>query len=221
MKTIVLGGTSGIGAAIYSELTKQGHEVIKLSRTTEPPLDLRASQDAIRDAITRAVDTLGGLDALVVAGGMGSYENPIATEEKILQLARTNFIGPVMAYQACLKTFLKQGHGKVLFVSSTVVRKPGASGLSVYAGTKAAIDSYAINEARRVAKRGISINVLSPGWVESPMTEEIKPELKERILKSMPVRRMGTPEEVATFAVAILNQSDFLTGSILEISGGM
>jgi 3-oxoacyl-[acyl-carrier protein] reductase len=71
-----------------------------------------------------------------------------------------------------------------------------------------------------VAGHGIAINVLSPGWVDTEMTAEIKPELRTRIVSAIPTKRMGTAEEIAEFAVAILAQSNFLTGEILSMAGG-
>ena len=150
---------------------------------------------------------------------MGAYLNPVAPEEKIEELLHTNFVGPVLVYQAALKSLIKSS-GSVLFLSSTVSRRPGASGLSVYAATKGAIESYVVSEARRVARKGVRMNVLSPGWVESPMTDEIDPALKERIIKAIPLKRMGSPEEIAQVALDIIEGPEFLTGSIVEIGGG-
>ncbi len=217
MKIIIVGASKGIGSAIAQRSAAAGHEVLSLSRSTDPPLDLTWSQEQITETVR--VQVSNGLDALVISGGMGAYLNPVAPEEKIEELLRTNFVGPVLVYQAALKSLIKSS-GSVLFLSSTVSRRPGASGLSVYAATKGAIESYVVSEARRVARKGVRMNVLSPGWVESPMTDEIDPALKERIIKAIPLKRMGSPEEIAQVALDIIEGPEFLTGSIVEIGGG-
>lgn len=218
-RTIVIGASRGIGAAITKELEASGHVVIGMSRKTIPSLDLDAPQQVIERSMREAIETLGGLDNLVISGGMGAYLNPIASEKSIEELIHTNLIGPILAYQAALKA-LMQSKGSVLFLSSTCSGRPGASGLSVYASTKGGIESYVISEARRVARKGVRMNVLQPGWVESPMTEEIAPKLRERIIKAIPLKRMGTPEEMAHVAADIIEGPEFLTGSIIRVGGG-
>jgi len=182
-------------------------------------LDLGWEEVPVREAVKKAIDKLGGIDWLVVSSGLGAYLGPFEMDRKRMrELMQINFHGPVEVYLAARK-YLAKSQGKVLFVSSTVATR-GARGMSGYAATKGALNSFLLSEVRSAVKLGITMNVLSPGWVDTEMTQEIKEEIKQVIVKSIPIRRMAAPEEVADFAIKILETPPFLTGQILEMSGG-
>lgn len=219
-RVLVIGGTKGIGLATKKALLAAGHQVLALSRQTEPPLDLMWTQERITDVVRQEIENLGGLDALVVSAGMGAYLNPIAAEQEILDLTRTNFVGPVLCYQAALPSLIRS-RGKAIFISSTASRKPGSGPLSVYGATKAAVNSYVSSESRRSIKRGVALCAVSPGWVETPMVREMKTELRDATTRAIPARRYGQPEEIALFVRDLLNQSNWvIAGSTYECSGG-
>lgn len=227
MKAIVIGGSKGIGLAISEKLLLEKHTVIVMSR--KPPrvpeiwrkLDLAGGEPQIQSAIDWAISALEGLDWLILSGGMGAYLGPTElTLERLERMYRTNVIGPILVYRFALRALLRSESARVLFIGSTVSRKPGATGLSAYAGSKAALEGFVTSEAKSCARHGIAMNLLSPGWVETPMTEDLKPSKRESILKAIPVRRMGRADEVADFAYSILTASGFLAGSVLEMSGG-
>lgn len=227
-RVIVVGGTKGIGAAI-AEAARKTHDVVvmgrhvDLSRHGQVELDLRWSDLQVAAACRRAMRWFGpveAVDALVLSAGMGAYLAPYEMDQDRLQsMFRVNVLGPIAAYLACLRGLMR-ARGRVLFIGSTVARKPGASGLSAYAATKGAVNAFVISEARRLADHGVAMNVLAPGWVSTEMTAEIQPELKEAITRAIPAKRFAYPEEVARFALAILEQSNFLTGEILSMAGG-
>lgn len=218
MKVILVGGAKGIGHAIYTRLSKD-HCVVRLSRSTDPSLDLRWESDLIDDRIGDIVECLDGVDWLVVSAGMGAYTWPHMENRDVRELMMAiNYHGPVDCFLASRRALMKS-RGKVLFIGSTVATR-GAKGLQHYAATKGALDAYVRSAARGLAKHGVAMNVLSPGWVDTPMTAEIEPKLREAIIKSIPLRRMIRPEEVAEFAARILESPHALTGQILEMSGG-
>jgi NAD(P)-dependent dehydrogenase (short-subunit alcohol dehydrogenase family) len=208
----------GIGLAIRERLEKDGHTVVSLSRSSTPMLDLAAPAAEIRAACDAAIEALGGVDALVVSAGQGAYLEPWReTLERREHLMRVNFHGPVECYHACLRELLRS-RGRVLFIGSTVATR-GAKGLAAYAASKGGLDAYVRSEARRLARHFVSMNVVSPGWVETEMTAQIARPLRAAILRSLPLRRMLEPGEVADFAVRVLGTLQGLTGQVLEISG--
>lgn len=218
MRCIIVGGSRGIGRAIAARLSAQGHAVASMSRADQN-LDLGWPDAKIHEAMDAEVGKLGGLDWLVLSGGMGAYLGMFeADSERVGKLMQTNFLGPLQVYRRALPALLKT-KGKVLWIGSTVVTH-GARGLAVYAATKATVDGFVRSEARGLARHGVAMNVLSPGWIATEMTAEIKPEIRQGIIRSIPLRRMGEAEEVAEMAVGILETSHFLTGSVIEMTGG-
>lgn len=219
MRIIIIGGSAGLGEQIVAELNSE-HEVLAMSRKSDYPLDLRWDERTIKMNIDAAVRRLGGLDALVVSSGMGIYTGPTISTDVLKDVLQVNCVGPIAVYRAVQRHLLRS-KGKAIFISSTVSRKPGAGGLAYYAASKGAINSWVISESRRAIKHGVGLCVVSPGWFESPMTDEIKSELKTAITKAIPARRFGTANEVAKFTTNLLNQSNWcLAGQIFEVSGG-
>lgn len=219
MKRILLiGGHTGLGAAIQRELFED--KVKAVSRRSERPLDLRWTAEAIKERTLEFIDELEGLDALIVSSGMGAYLGPLASMEKIEDLVKVNQLGPIAVYKACQKALLKS-KGKACFITSTCSRRPGSGGLSIYGSTKAAINSFVVNEGRRAAKKGVALFSVSPGWFESDMTAELEPKARASAEKGIPFGRFGTAEEIAQFTVSLLDQTNWcLAGQVFEVSGG-
>jgi NAD(P)-dependent dehydrogenase (short-subunit alcohol dehydrogenase family) len=228
MRVLVIGGSSGIGAAIVARLEADGHQVVALSRSAKHALDLSDTDENIERAVRDAIRSWSGgsdwpdsLDALIVSSGMGAYMGPLEHRvERLTQLFRVNTIGPIVAYRSALRALMR-AQGRVIFVTSTVARRPGARDLGAYAATKAALHAFVMCEAKQLAPHGVAMNALAPGWVETPMTAEIKPAKRAAIEKAIPMGRMATPLEVAVFAVQMLTWPHYATGGVHEISGGL
>ena len=221
MRAIVVGGTKGIGKAITERLRKDDHEVVTLAReNAHLRFDLSWTEEQIHTACMIAADALDGVDWLVLSAGMGAYIPTVGmTSERVQEMFRVNVFGPIQVYRSLLRPLMKS-RGKVLFITSTVASR-GAKGLSVYGATKGAINAFVRSEARGLAKHGVGMNALAPGWVDTDMTAEIAPRLREAIVNSIPSRRMAFPEEVAAAAVAILEMPHYATASVYDIAGGM
>jgi len=221
MRVVLIGGSKGLGLEIRSQLEKAGHTVLALSRNSTLPLDLTWEEDKIKSAMKQALGTLGGIDWLVISSGLGSFERPDVEDEKVKEIFQTNLFGVLAAYRACLKE-LKKSQGKVCFISSTCARKPGSGGLSYYAASKGGLNSFVLNEAKRLAKDGVGMFSVSPSWFDSPMTEELVPEVKDAAIKAIPFGRFGTVAEIAEAVVSMLRWSNWcVAGSNFELSGGL
>lgn len=222
-RTLILGGSKGIGRAIRQEL--KDHSVIYICRNEDPTLsdrwmelDLMWDGTAIQRVVKSAIEELGGIDNLIISSGEGAYTGAKPSEQRIKNLFQVNVFGVFEVWKAAY------GHlsgGKAIFVTSTVARKPGAGGLAYYAAAKAAINSFVISESRRAAKRDIAICAVAPHFIETPMVERLKADIRERVTKAIPFRRFGTPEEVAQFIKALTEQSNWtISGAVYECSGG-
>jgi NAD(P)-dependent dehydrogenase (short-subunit alcohol dehydrogenase family) len=219
-RILVVGGSKGLGSRMV-ELLSASHTVASAARTSnEYPLDLMWDADRIRGAVEQAIAALDGLDTLVISSGMGAYHSPLVDDASVKELFQVNVFGPLSVFQACLP-YLVRTKGRVMVVTSTVARRPGAAGLAIYGATKGAMNSWVISEGRRVAKKGIALFAYAPGWFDSPMTAEIEPEFRAKNEAGIPFKRFATVDEVATFGVSLLAQANWtLAGQIFEASGG-
>ena len=223
-KVIVVGGSSGIGAAIADVCASNGQRVLTMQRTTSKwnaiELDLRWDQDTIGLAVAAAIKMQQGIDWLVLSGGVAAYTLPLVREEQIVEMIRTNYIGPRLVFNAFLKELGKGSSSRVLYIGSTAAQRTGKA-LEDYAASKAAAETYFLAAGRRFAKLGIRCNVLAPGWVESPMSDALKPELAEKAKRVISLHRFAQPTEIADMAYSILDGPDYMTGDRISISGGL
>ena len=252
MRVIVIGGSSGIGAAIAARLEKDGHQVATLQRRASSHgivLDLRWPLEQVRAAVEAQIHEIGGLDAVVVAGGVGAYQRACAAywmrghladeyEHQVAEILETNYRGPVYAIETALPhlagaaaaTAAREAEGehpdatrfsRVLTLSSTIPRNPPAD-LATYAATKAALDVWMRAQARRWRRRGVLLNALATGWIETPMTEGIAPLKRREIVAAIGAHRMGTVEEAAEAAVYFATGAPaYFSGDTIPMSGGL
>lgn len=222
MRVVLVGGNKGLGEAIKWRLKLNEHEYEyrAVTRKVCPGFDLTAQESVIRYIIQDAINDMGGCEALIVSAGSGAYLKPTVSQDTVEEMMKVNFIGPTTCFRAAQKALLKS-KGKAVFVSSTVARRPGSGGLSYYAATKGAMNSWVQSEGRRQAKHGVALCAVSPGFFKSPMTDEINPRVRMASEKAIPYGRFGTCDEIAEFTVGLLHQSNWcLAGSIYELSGG-
>jgi len=220
MKTVLLiGGASGIGKAITDELMHNtNYRVCTASRRSDPSLDLR--DEDVRQRTRELISGLGGLDYLIVASGIGAYLGPLPESQMVKNMFQVNVLGPMEAYRGAFKALLRS-QGKAIFITSTAARRPGSGGLSVYGATKAALNSWVIGEGRRGAKVGVSLCAVAPGFIDTEMTADLIPAVREATTKAIPMGRFGNTDEIAKFVIAIMEQSNWVTsGQIYEASGG-
>jgi 3-oxoacyl-[acyl-carrier protein] reductase len=185
------------------------------------PLDLSWSGDKISEAVKEAINKLSGVDNIICSAAMGSYNGIMVGDATIEKLFKQNVFGPLAVYRAAVRPMIKQKFGRIIYITSISARKPGAGDLSLYAATKGAINSWVISESRRVAKAGIGLCAVAPGFFESPMTQNIDPVIKEKSTRAIPFKRFGEVGEIASFVESLTNQTPWvLSGSIYEASGG-
>ncbi|PIM51603.1 oxidoreductase [Roseateles chitinivorans] len=231
---MVFGGSRGIGAGIAQRLARDGFDVA-LTYVSRPdaaeavvaaievaggrglaiPAD-SADPAALRAAVERAVDRLGPLDVAVVNAGVlrhGTVDR-MPLEDLDLSL-NVNVRGVFLAIQAAVAQ-MRDG-GRVITIGSNTAIRTGAPGTSVYAMTKAAVASMAQNLALDLAPRGITINNVQPGPVETDMSAPFADYLKDKL----PMGRMGRPDEIGALVSFLAGpESGYMTGTSLTIDGG-
>lgn len=219
VRALVTGGCGDIGAAVVARLVAREVEVTTLD--VADGADLRvdlADADAVA-AVRADVDVLVHVAAVVRLGRL--VESDPADWDLMYAV---NQRAPMLLTRALLPGMVERGWGRVMFVSSDSARA-GAGRESAYAATKAALLGFAKSVAREVARDGVTVNVVSPGPIDTALTRSAmadRPETLQRLVRAVPVGRLGTPVEVAA-AVDWLTGPDagFVTGQVVSVSGGM
>lgn len=237
---VITGAGRGIGRAIAMQLIETGFRVVINYRSSTAQIEelLAATQAvgglaiAVRADISReeeakklieeAVRQFGRVDVLVNNAGI-TKDNLMMrmTEAEFDSVLDTNLKGAFFCMKYAAATMLKQRSGKIINISS-VVGIMGNVGQVNYAASKAGIIGMTKSAARELASRGITVNAVAPGFIESDMTEALSDKVKEAMLASIPLKRYGTAEEVAG-AVGFLasDTADYITGHVLLVDGGM
>ncbi|MSP67362.1 MAG: 3-oxoacyl-[acyl-carrier-protein] reductase [Alphaproteobacteria bacterium] len=236
-KTALVTGASGeIGRAVARALHGQGAAVALSGRRREAlealaaelgdrvavtPADL-ADAVAVEALLPAAEAALGQVDILVNNAGLTRDGLVLRMKDADWDLVlRTNLEAAFRLSRAALKGMVKRRQGRIIAISS-VVGITGNPGQANYAASKAGLIGLAKALAREVAARGITVNCVAPGYIESPMTHGLGDEQKGRLLSAIPVGRIGTPAEVAAAVVYLASdEAAYVTGQTLHVNGGM
>jgi len=212
---VVTGGKRGIGAAIVERLRGDGGNVVGLSSRDCDVTDT-ASVDA---AFTRIEEEHGPI--LVLVNNAGVTRDGLAlrmSDEDWDVVLRTNLTGAFHCTRRVLSTMMRQRYGRIVNVSSVVGARIGNPGQANYAASKAGLVGFTKTIAREMARKGITCNAVTPGFIATDMTKDVA----EDLLAAIPAGRVGTPEEVAS-AVAFLasDEAGYVNGATLTVDGAM
>ena len=232
-RAVVVGAFGGIGAATVSRLTAEGWDVVAMDLPQAAPAYSAASQVLSIDladpaSVARAFDELalrvaaqGPIDLLAVCSGIVDNQKVAAvTLAHWHNLLATNLTGPFLCCQHSYP-LLRDG-GRIVLLGSLSGRTGGVLTGAAYAATKGGIESLAKSMAQELAPRGITVNVIAPGAIETPMLRAHTSERKQGMAAATPLKRLGHPEEIAG-AIVYLASADagFITGSVMHINGGI
>ncbi|MBP1753776.1 MAG: fabG2 [Firmicutes bacterium] len=237
---VITGAGRGIGKAIALQFVQQGSKVVVNYRSSVKQVE--ELLDSIRNAggeaiavqadvsneadakrlIEEAVKQYGRLDILVNNAGI-TKDNLLMrmTEQEFDSVLDTNLKGTFFCTKYAATVMLKQRCGKIINISS-VVGLMGNVGQANYAASKAGVIGMSKAVARELASRGITVNVVAPGFIETDMTEQLSDKVKEATITNIPLKRYGVAEEVAG-AVGFLasEAANYITGQVLQVDGGL
>ncbi|MDP6573525.1 MAG: 3-oxoacyl-[acyl-carrier-protein] reductase [Rhodospirillales bacterium] len=233
---LVTGASGGIGGAIARALHAQGAGVA-LSGTRTDALDALAAElgagshvipcdlgdaEATIGLIKDAETALGGVDILVNNAGLTRDNLALRMKDEEWQrVLDVNLTASFRLIRACLRGMMKRRAGRVVNITS-VVGVTGNPGQANYAASKAGLIGMAKALAQEIASRGITVNNVAPGFIDTAMTGDLTDDQKERLLSTIPGGRLGTPEDVAACVVFLASdEAAYITGQTLHVNGGM
>lgn len=225
---LVTGGNRGIGLAIARELARTGDAVAVTYRSGQPPeglfgvrCDVTSTADV--DAAFEKVEAEHGPVEVLVANAGITRDTllPMMREETFTDVIDANLTGAYRVAKRATRGMLRLKRGRIVLISS-VVAMLGSAGQSNYAASKAGMIGFARSVARELGSRGITVNVVSPGFVETDMTAELDAARQEQIRKSIPLGRYASAEEIAR-VVRFLAGEDaaYITGAVIPVDGGL
>ncbi|MDU0315888.1 3-oxoacyl-ACP reductase FabG [Phycicoccus sp. M110.8] len=226
---LVTGGNRGIGLAIARALAAAGENVVVTNRSGEAPEGLRAVRCEVTDtasvdaAFTEAEELLGGPVEVLVANAGITRDTLLMrmSDEEFDSVLDTNLAGAFRCARRAVKGMIRARRGRIIFISS-VVGLYGSPGQANYAASKSGLVGLARSISRELGGRGITANVVAPGFIETDMTAALPEDRQKAYLASIPAGRFGQADEVAA-AVRFLAGDDaaYITGAVIPVDGGL
>ncbi len=237
---IVTGGSRGIGKAICEKLAAQGASVaVNYSRSAVEAEAIVAeiksrggraqaygfdvgSSEAVEGAFKAILTDFGRVDILVNNAGIAVDQLLVRTkDEDWAKTIAINLSGAFYCARAVAKTMMKARSGRIINISS-VIGETGNAGQAAYAASKAGLLGLTKSLAKELASRSITVNAITPGYIQTDMTSTIADEYKEKLMAAIPLSRLGSAEDVAEAVLFLaLPGSGYITGQILGVNGGM
>jgi 3-oxoacyl-[acyl-carrier protein] reductase len=225
---LVTGGNRGIGLAVARRLAAGGDTVTVTSRSGDPVEGLEVVRCDVRDAVSVdeafavVENTTGPVEVLVANAGVTRDQLlALMSEDDFAAVVDTNLAGAYRVAKRAVRGMMKMRRGRLIFMSS-VVGLYGSPGQANYAASKAGLVGLARSLARELGSRGITANVIAPGFVDSDMTAGLSQDRRAAIVAAVPLGRFASAEEVAA-AVAFLAGPDaaYITGAVIPVDGGL
>lgn len=232
---IVTGSGRGIGKAIAKKLASLGANVVindiessTAADETAAELgtiaikgDVRSTEDVAR-LIEKTIEKFGRIDIIINNAGITRDGLLMKMDEKAWDdVLDINLKGAFNVIKAVSRQMIKQKSGKIVNISS-VVGVMGNAGQVNYSASKAGLIGLTKSVAKEFASKNINCNAVAPGFIESDMTDKLSEEVKDQYLKNIPLKRLGTPDEIAdVVAFLVADESKYITGQVLHIDGGL
>ncbi|WP_409934857.1 3-oxoacyl-ACP reductase FabG [Rheinheimera sp. MMS21-TC3] len=233
---LVTGASRGIGRAVAEQLAALGAKVVGTATTEKGAAAISsylgdkgfglvlnvADNASIEQCLAEIKQQLGDIEILVNNAGI-TRDNLLMRmkDEEWLDIIQTNLTSVYRLSKAVMRPMMKQRFGRIINIGS-VVGSMGNAGQTNYSAAKAGVLGFTKSLAKEVASRGITVNAVAPGFIDTDMTKDLSEEQKEAIFSQVPANRLGQPKEIAaTVAFLASNQAAYITGETIHVNGGM
>ncbi|MFH1097263.1 MAG: 3-oxoacyl-[acyl-carrier-protein] reductase [Candidatus Desantisbacteria bacterium] len=237
---LITGSARGIGRAICETLGEKGTEIVVADVNFEQaqetaqklgeifhkdalPIEVDVSKiESVQAMIKKILDKRGKIDILVNNAGITKDGLLMRMKDEDWQrVIDINLTGTFNCTREVVKVMLKQRSGRIVNIAS-IIGLVGNVGQANYAASKAGIIGLTKSVAREIASRGITVNAIAPGFIETDMTKVLAVEIREKLLGNIPLGRLGTPQDVAnTVAFLVSDAASYITGQVIVVDGGM
>ncbi len=237
---LITGATRGIGKQIALTLAKEGYNIVINYREENDEVNTAKGEieaigvecltvkgdvskfDECESFVKQAIEKFGQIDVLVNNAGITKDMLLMRmNKQDFEQVIDVNLIGTFNVTKNVISYMIKARTGRIINISS-IVGINGNSGQTNYSASKAGIIGFTKSLAKEVASRNILVNAVAPGFIQTNMTDVLKEEVKEEIAKNIPLKRMGTAQDVANVVKFLASEdSSYITGQVLQIDGGM
>jgi len=236
---LITGAAQGIGRAIALLLASNGADIvvsdINLDKAKETSKEIEAmgrrsiaikvdvsKAEEVEQMVEKVINEFGKIDILVNNAGITRDKLILRmTEEDWDLVLNVNLKGTFNCTKAVIRHMSKQRSGKIVNIAS-VSGEMGNPGQANYSASKAGVIGFTKTIAREFAQRGINVNAIAPGYIETPMTEVLPEKVKEELKKMIPMERLGQPEDVAQAVLFLASErSNYITGQVLNVNGGI
>ena len=237
---LVTGAARGIGRAIALSLAKEGYNVAVLYLGSEEAAEQTCDEirqlgrqalcircdvacgESCRQAVAQVIEEFGSIDVLVNNAGIVRDSLVLSMkEEDFDSVIDVNLKGPFHCIRFAARQMMRQRYGRIVNMAS-VVGVAGNAGQANYSASKAGVIGLTKSAAKELASRGITVNAIAPGMIETDMTADLADKVKDEMMKQIPLKRFGQAEDVANAAAFLVSdEAAYITGQVLHVDGGM
>lgn len=236
---LVTGSTRGIGRSVAESFAAQGAMVIIIGRNAQQAQEVAAQIRAkgqkadgfgcdvtsladVQETVNKILDIHKRVDILVNNAGITRDNLLLRIDENDWdEVIKVNLKGVFNVTKALCKPMLKQKKGKIISIAS-VIGVTGNAGQANYAASKAGVIAFSKSVAKELASRGITVNVVAPGYIQTDMTDKLGDNVKQMVLERIPLQRLGQVEDIAGVCLFLASKSaDYITGQTIIVDGGL